>query len=342
MDDKRLSRRQTLDIKARFNSKRLISEPCVIQDFSLRGMFLAWRSPEPDKHETTARLLEIGELITVSFQVRLKGEEPKPYAVKTKLVRVMPDGIGVEIAEQNPKPLAILKHFADKAERAGAKRAAQDPSAAPQPAGGPAAEQRNTYGGAAGLAAKHMDDLFTRFLVEVEWRFQEAMREAKSSLELADARRDIEGFQALAQPAKANCDKCISALSQRINGQDDDLSIHSSSILGSMQTQDLEFYFLFSGLIDRTEQHVTPYLYQLEARLSWLAATRINRHNNPVGVAIICHQFAETFGVGKLRPPAIQTVFTAFEHCMSIHLPLLYDDLNVFLRQQGVPAELYK
>jgi hypothetical protein len=343
MEDKRLNRRQALDIKARFNSKRLISEPCIIQDFSLRGMFLAWRNADPDKQEGAARLLELGETITVTFQVRLKNEDPKPYAIKAKLVRVVSDGIAVEIVESNPKAQAILKHFADKAERSDAQRVAQESKKQESPVNGQQVKspERGLTGGA-GLATKHMDEIFSRFIIDGEWRFQEAMREAKSSIALNDARQDFEAFQSLAQSAKVNCHKCVNALSQRINGQEDELSLQSSAILGSMETQDLEFYFLFSGLIDRTEQHVAPYLYQLEARLSWLAAVRINRHNNPIGVAIICHQFAEVFAAGRLRPVATQTVFSAFEHSLNIHLPVLYDDLNVFFRQQGVPAELYK
>lgn len=106
--------------------------------------------------------------------------------------------------------------------------------------------------------------------------------------------------------------------------------------LSLLDKEDLEDLLAIGEIIAKAEPRYQRPLTEIEQRFSCSAQAPVDKANNPVGPAAVCHAFRNALRESDIQPAVMQLIYRVFDDCVVAELGGVYDELNAALAAQGV------
>lgn len=99
-----------------------------VQEISRGGMFLAFREPTSTRLELEQNNVEPGTHVEIAFGFSLSGVRYR-FSVNARILRITPQGIGVQFTTHNPPQLAALRELFEQNAQSAAPSIPEQPHA---------------------------------------------------------------------------------------------------------------------------------------------------------------------------------------------------------------------
>jgi diguanylate cyclase (GGDEF)-like protein len=119
-------------------------------------------------------------------------------------------------------------------------------------------------------------------------------------------------------------------------------SLEDATELSLVADQDFQTWLTVTALVTKLDAHNDELLFELEQRLGLVLNRQINRQTNPLGSAVLAQRFHDCFDTLGLEEEMKPYIFKAFEDFTLSQTGHFYEQINGYLKEQGVLRELKK
>lgn len=300
--ERRAHVRKPLELQAVFAANDGRRGRCHIRDYCPDGLLLALEpSASPAAPAPAAADGALPTRMEIRFQVRLRGE-PRRFALKARVARTAPGGVGVRLEGPDPGALRVLERLAERAtpragllrglERQAAELAARLPAALLEAA-------------CAGLGAAERDGL-------------ERLRPRQSALVRALEERLRHSLRQLSEPADAT-------------------PAPASAELRLVEREELENALRTADMARRLARTQGPALGAFRAGLSVLAGRPLDPERHALGPAACCEALSAVYAAEQACSATQRAwLWEAMEPVLAQALPPFYDRAAELLRTAGI------
>lgn len=301
------------------------SQACKIRDFCPGGMFLTPLEREAQSSFTNFASVRKGDATTIDFSVPI-GSELRHFRLQASVVRAFEGGVGVAFSNPDRAALRVLEGLSRLAAEFEPSKGAIDGES---------------------LAALCQDVLTTRLLPLLQSFFERindrlllAAREASNNLDQSshfDAITELERLKGLLE--RTFTDGFLEGFKHLGSGQcanEQELEDACPAELSLLDKEDLEDLLTIGEIIAKAEPRYHGPLTELEERFSAGAKVAVDKANNPVAPAAVCHVFRGALRESDIAPRVMQLIYSVFDECVVAKLGGVYDELNTVLAEKGV------
>nr|AQQ74499.1 hypothetical protein [uncultured bacterium] len=320
--EKRAFPRRPIRLRAQITSQGRGICDGEIRDFCPVGLLLVFDHPP-------APALEVGEQVSVRSTAGNAG-----VALTGRVVRGDRLSAGLSLTQPDPAALRALAAYADQAD-----------AARRDTASGTTIDGRAQIWIAAcrDAAARRQDILLELSLSAMTSELERhADRAGNHSVEtlfldaLATLRRSRERLRSTFAEAVQ------SHIVARLDPPSEPAPIErtTSANLSLVDEEELEDWLLVTDLSSQIESQLQRVLIELERRLAEVLGRPLRRQDNPFGPQVFVQAFQDSLRILNLPKLAQQACFNAFRSVLTQPLEGLYEELNGYLREQGVVPEI--
>ncbi len=297
---------------------------CVVEDFCQGGMFVTFYPQAA--HAVHWRN---GDSIEVRFP-QAAGPTVRGYVMRGTVARVVDIGVGVSFSQVDG---AAFQYLMSRVQQGGA--------AAPSRATPP-----DSRYGILGSGCRDKTKVFLERLAE------DFVVQGASNLDKADElskknwRGIIEAQQKLRAGRKQLIDCYVAAIMDEFDQKGKPIkqqpALEDATELSLVAEQDFQTWLTVTALVTKLDAHNEDLLFELEQRLGLVLNRQLNRQSNPIGSAMLAQRFHECFDAIGLDEEMQPYVFKAFEDFTLNQTGRFYEQINGYLKEQGVLPDLKK
>lgn len=319
--ERRANPRHPLNLGALFAINQNEYQRCIIRDFCIGGMFLAY--PQPANGAAIKR----NDKVQINLTLTL-AQQPENCFLQAKVARVFPHGIGVSFINPDRQVLQHLQHLAQPVQ--------PEPMANPVPL--TTAAQTNQY-----IQAIHeyLSSMLLMFFDEASTALFKAANTASSNTEQNHHLEAIREIKKLQRPIET---LFIDPILQQLKSPSLTTPKPTSRLdeLSLVAQDEFEDWLNVANLISKAEIQYEEILLDLQPRLSQVFNVKFSKDNLPVGPAVLCHAFHQASQNMEAHTQTKKIIYQVFEKTFVSRLLELYQHLQTLLDQQGITRTKHK
>lgn len=293
---------------------------CVVEDFCQGGMFITFY---PQAAHATQ--WSNGERIDIRFP-QAGGQV---FTLSGRIARVVDIGVGVSFTQLDGAAFQYLM-----------SRARQGTTVAPASRAVPDARYAAIIGGCRDKTRAFLDVLVDDFVMEGADNLNRADELSKKNW-----RGIIEAQQKL-RDGRHTLQQCyVAAIMDEFDNKGKPLkqqAVDDGSELSLVADDEFQNWLTVTTLVTKLEAHNEELLFALENRLGLVLNRPLNRQTNPIGPLMLAQRFQECFDALRLDEEMRAPIFKAFEDYSQAKFGLFYEQINSYLKDQGILPELKK
>lgn len=324
--NKRTYPRYPVALEAVAISPRGTSVDCTIHDFCAGGMFVT-----PHPHNGHDVPWNHGDSIIINFPAA-STEAADDFRVFGHVARVADTSLGIAFEQLDGSALQYLMERAKSASDKAAKEQPRSPHLADSAALAASCREKTE---------RLLEGLVDRFISQ-----------AVTSLDQSDelSKRNWRGIIETQQKLHSGRQRLLSCYSNAVfEGFDHkgkqikpNAGMAQSNELSLIEDHDFQNWLTITALVSKLESHNEETLFGLEPRLGVVLHRQVNRQSNPLGAHVLVQQFQECFDALALEEDMKSVVFRAFENVALTEIGIFYQQLDKFLKENGILPELKK
>ena len=288
-------------------------------------MFLTPLEPAAQSPFANPTSVRKGDPATIDFAVPI-GSQSRHFKLDAIVARAFKGGMGVAFSNPDGAALRVLEGLARIAANFKPSKGLTDGESL-------AALCQD-------VLARRLTPLVQSFFESINDRLLLAAREASNNLDQSshfDAITELERLKGLIERKFA--DGFLEGFKRLGSGQcanEQRLEDACPAELSLLEKEELEDLLTIGEIIARAEPRYQGPLTELEERFSAGAKVAVDKSNNPVGPAAVCHVFRGALRASEIQPKVMQLIYGVFDECVVAELGGLYDELNMVLDEKGV------
>jgi diguanylate cyclase (GGDEF)-like protein len=297
---------------------------CVVEDFCQGGMLVTfypqvahavhWRSGDP---------------IEVRFP-QAAGPTVRGFVLRGTVARVVDIGVGVSFNQVDGAAFQYLM-----------SRVQQGAAAAPSRTTPPDSRYAILGNGCRDKTKVFLERLAEDFIVQGASNLDKADELSKKNW-----RGIIEAQQKLRAGRKQLIDCYVAAIMDEFDQKGKPIkqqpALEDATELSLVAEQDFQTWLTVTALVTKLDAHNENLLFELEQRLGLVLNRQLNRQLNPIGSTVLAQRFHECFDAIGLDEEMQPYVFKAFEDFTLNQTGRFYEQINGYLKEQGVLPDLKK
>lgn len=343
--ERRAYERYPVRLQAQVNSQGMLARDCVVRDFCVGGMYLAFESPAE-----TAKLTHLcspvkDDEVSIECVVSDSGGV-KTLSFSARVVRKKGDGLALRFS--NPD-LATLQILLDYAKTLGKKEKTTENVAA-ESLSGKIFNDKN-----AAEIIEHSNQLANHAAASQVAQFHEDVVDylfevSKAALDVSEQNTYFDALKVLNNAREILRKNFLEAVEkQLVNYQpsvpqfvENDVSPATISSLSIVDDEVFDDWLADTATVDSVESRNTEVLSEIEKRLSLLYASEIKRVNNPYGPALFSRLFHDALKPLGLQHQVNLACYKVFRNVLLESLDGLYGKINqYFVDNQVMPVIQY-
>jgi diguanylate cyclase (GGDEF)-like protein len=302
------------------------SRACKIRDFCVGGMLLTPLEYAAESPFANPGLVHRGAAVTIDFSVPI-GSDSRHFKLHASVARAFEGGMGVAFVNPDGAALRVLESFARMATLSEPLKGA-------------------TGGETAAVLCQdvltgRLRPLIRSFFEKIKDRLMLAAREASNNLDQSahfDAITELERLGDLIE--RTFSETLLNGFHRMGRGQcpeEQKLEDAFPAELSLLDKNDLEDLLAIGEIIAKAEPRYQGLLTEIEERFSTSVQVPVDKANNPVGPAAVCHAFRGAVRESDIQPKVLQLIYRVFDECVVSELGVVYEELNAVLAAKGVP-----
>ncbi len=304
-----------------------------IRDFCWGGMFLAGEHQHSESIATKEHAIARGQVVDIQFSVHIEAVR-KSFRLQARVARVFEGGMGVAFIAPDPNVLRVLKNLATKGQSVNSQEA-QNQSVGEQPRSTPktlgAIDRRRIMASCKKVVAQHLPSLFRALFHQVEERLVVLARDATNNAAQTRYFDGIAELKALREPTEsAFCGTILDEIDhlQKPRAETERCEEAPLPKLSLMEKEDFEDWLTVAEAISKTESRYRKQLFEIEQQFAYLIQRPIDKENNPVWPAAICHAFRDAVQNLPVNHWLKQLIYQVFQDLVGVRLGELYEHLS--------------
>lgn len=324
--ERRAHPRHPLHLDAMITLGGFGSRACKIRDFCVGGMLLMPLEYAAQSPFANPGLVHKGDAATIGFSVPI-GSDSRHFKLHAVVVRAFEGGMGVAFVNPDGAALRVLEGLARMA-------ALSEPSQG-------ATGGETLAGLCQDVLARRLLPLIPSFFEKIKDRLLIAAREASNNLEQSahlDAITELERLRGLIE--RLFSDTLLEGFHRMGSRQclnEQRLDDASPAELSLLDKEDLEDLLAIGEIIAKAEPRYQGLLTEIEERFSASVQVPVDKANNPVGPAAVCHAFRGAVRESDIQPRVMRLIYRVFDECVMAELGVVYEEINTVLAAKGVP-----
>jgi len=322
--DQRRQPRHPTRVAARFSFVG-ITLPCVVRDFCLNGLYLAFA----DTHALAPLLSRIMSGAAAQVEIDQAGDTQQRFLIEARVAHISANGLGLHVERMPSGALHALQ--------AAALQIPEIPTALPKSV---AAEQAIAMDQECNrLLHTFLNAALQDFFSEAPAKLVQASYELTSFIE---RQKYVETSQLLPQH-RAELEKLFfDSVDQHIEGMRAPANAESSEIPDSGLTligdDEFQDWLNLSGAINEIELANALPLAEFERSFHFLLGITLLRERNPYAPELLCRSFQEAIQTFVFSSTERAILYRTFSHVLSRDIRTLYEQLNKVLAPLQPPA----
>lgn len=301
------------------------SRACKIRDFCAGGMFLTPLDDVAQSPFANPGSIPKGDAATIEFSVPI-GSDSRYFKLHAVVARAFEGGMGVAFSNPDAAALKVLEGLARIASLSdGSKGASADEAVV--------VLSRD-------VLSRRLLPLIQSFFENINERLLLAARQASNNLQQSahfDAITELEKLKGLIE--RLFSDHLLEGFNRMGNGQcnpEQKLEDACPAELSLLEKEDLEDLLAIGEIIAKAEPRYQGLLREIEQHYSSGVQVPVDKANNPVGPAAVCHAFRNALRESDIQPAVMQLIYRVFDDCVVAELGGVYNELNTALAAREV------
>lgn len=341
--ERRAYERYPVKLAAKVSAQGAGSRDCVVRDFCIGGMFLAYDSTADESKVTHLCSPETNDTIDIACSVPLDGNNNE-LKFQAQVVRQKGDGFAVRFINPDLMALQVFQTYAksyqEKINSGSARKKSENLSA------------DNFNGKNAEEIVRHCDQIIEAAAVKIINRFNTDVSDylfelSKESRDISEQNACFDALKVINSNKDSIKDSFLQLVNAKIANYSPDVPMganktedFSNTSLAIVEDEVFDDWLADTSTIDSVETEFKEVLSQIGLRLSELFNTKIRKENNPYGPILFSHDLNEVLRPLGMRHSMNLACYKVFRNTLLALLGSVYNEINSYLRDSGILPEI--